>query len=138
MINRDDLQLGLTFDDVLLVPAESEVLPKQVQLGARLTRKLTLNIPLLSAAMDTVTESQTAIAMAQEGGVGIIHKNLPAADQARQVMRVKKFESGLVKDPVTIEPEQKLARAVELMQGHNISGIPVVKDGKLVGIDIPD
>jgi IMP dehydrogenase len=134
MLNRDDLQLGLTFDDVLLIPAESDVLPKQVGLGTRLTRKLTLNIPLLSSAMDTVTESRTAIAMAQEGGIGIIHKNLPPADQAREVMRVKKFESGLVADPVTIEPEARLHQAVELMKSHNISGIPVVKAGKLLGI----
>ncbi|MBS2030417.1 MAG: IMP dehydrogenase [Deltaproteobacteria bacterium] len=134
MINRDELKLGLTFDDVLLVPAESEVLPKQVELGTKLTRKITLNIPLLSSAMDTVTEARTAIAMAQEGGIGIVHKNLPPADQAREVSRVKKFESGLVQDPVTIDPEARLSHAVELMRTHNISGIPVVKGGRLVGI----
>jgi len=134
MLKRDELKLGLTFDDVLLVPAASEVLPKQVELGTPLTRKIRLNIPLLSAAMDTVTESRTAIAMAQEGGIGIVHKNLPPAEQAREVLRVKKFESGLVRDPVVVEPEARLSTADELMRSHNISGIPVVKAGKLVGI----
>jgi IMP dehydrogenase len=125
---------ALTFDDVLLVPAMSEVLPRQVDVSTRLTRTLRLRIPLLSAAMDTVTEARVAIAMAQEGGVGIIHKNLSIEAQALEVTKVKKFESGMVVDPVTIEPEAPLYRAVELMRRHDISGIPVTKNGRLVGI----
>jgi IMP dehydrogenase len=125
---------ALTFDDVLLVPAFSEVLPRNVDVSTRLTRTLRLRIPLLSAAMDTVTESRTAIAMAQEGGIGIIHKNLPIEQQALEVVKVKKFESGMVVDPVTIEPEAPLYRAVELMRHHDISGIPVTRNGRLVGI----
>jgi IMP dehydrogenase len=126
--------LALTFDDVLLLPAESDVLPKQVDVTARLTRNLRLNIPLVSAAMDTVTEGRTAIAMAQEGGLGFIHKNLTIQQQALEVTRVKKYESGMVVDPVTIDPEAKLAQAVELMREHQISGIPVTKKGRLAGI----
>ncbi len=133
MLNPD-LRLGLTFDDVLLIPAESEVLPRQVEVHTRLTQKITLKIPLMSAAMDTVTEARTAIAVAQEGGIGIVHKNFTAAQQAAEVSKVKKFESGMVVDPVTIEPEARLSAAVELMRRHEISGIPVVKHGKLEGI----
>src|ERR1700737_4517215 len=103
MLNPD-ARLALTFDDVLLVPAESDVLPRQVDLSTRLTRELRLRIPLLSAAMDTVTEARTAIAMAQEGGVGVVHKNMTPERQAREVAKVKKYESGMVLDPVTIEP----------------------------------
>ncbi len=125
---------ALTFDDVLLVPALSEVLPRQVDVSTRLTRTLRLRIPLLSAAMDTVTEARTAIGMAQEGGIGILHKNMPIEAQALEVVKVKKFESGMVVDPVTIEPEAPLYRAVDLMRRHDISGIPVTRNGRLVGI----
>jgi IMP dehydrogenase len=130
----DPLRLALTFDDVLLQPAESDVLPRDVQLGTRLTRNLRLNIPLLSAAMDTVTESATAIAMAQQGGIGVVHKNLSVQRQAAEVARVKKYSSGMVSDPVTIEPETPLQVALELMKRHGISGIPVTRGRKLVGI----
>ncbi|QDE72497.1 MULTISPECIES: IMP dehydrogenase [Myxococcus] len=133
MLNPD-IRLALTFDDVLLVPGESSVVPKDVDLTTRLTRNLRLNIPLLSAAMDTVTESRTAIAMAQEGGIGVIHKNMTPEQQALEVLKVKKFESGMVVDPVTIEPEAPLGRALELMRLHGVSGIPVVKGQRLVGI----
>jgi IMP dehydrogenase len=130
----DPLRLALTFDDVLLQPAESDVLPRDVQLGTRLTRNLRLNIPLLSAAMDTVTESATAIAMAQQGGIGVVHKNLSPERQAAEVARVKKYSSGMVSDPVTIEPEAPLQVALGLMKRHGISGIPVTRGRKLVGI----
>ena len=133
MIDKDP-PLALTFDDVLLLPAESDVLPKQVDVGARLTRNVRLKIPLVSAAMDTVTEARTAIAMAQEGGLGFIHKNLTIQQQAMEVTKVKKYESGMVVDPVVIDPEAKLAQAVELMGAHQISGIPVTRKGRLVGI----
>jgi len=131
-----DIRVALTFDDVLLEPAESGVLPKQAETGARLTRTIRLGIPLLSSAMDTVTESGMAILMAQLGGMGVIHKNLDIAQQADEVRAVKKFESGMVVNPVTIYPDQPLAAALELMDHHKISGIPVVEraDGKLVGI----
>ncbi|MCY1078214.1 IMP dehydrogenase [Archangium lansingense] len=129
-----DVRLALTFDDVLLQPAESSILPKDANLSTRLTRNLRLNIPLLSAAMDTVTEARTAIAMAQEGGIGVIHKNMTPEQQALEVMKVKKFESGMVVDPITVEPQVPLARAIELMRQYNISGIPVVQGRKLVGI----
>ena len=127
---------ALTFDDVLLVPAESAILPSQANLKTRITRNLTLGIPLISAAMDTVTESGLAIAMAQAGGMGVIHKNLTIEEQADEVRKVKKFESGMVINPVTIAPQQTLADALDLMDRHHISGIPVVeKDSKkLVGI----
>ncbi len=134
MLDPDTIQEALTFDDVLLVPAESEVMPREVETAARLSRGLQLSIPLVSSAMDTVTESRTAIAMAQQGGIGVIHKNLPIEDQALEVLKVKKFESGMVVDPVTIEPEAPLHQAVALMREHNISGIPVTKGGHLVGI----
>src|SRR3954466_3732613 len=107
--------LALTFDDVLLLPAESEVLPRQVDVSAQLSRNIRLNIPFVSAAMDTVTEARTAIAMAQSGGMGFIHKNMTVAQQALEVTKVKKYESGMVVDPVTIEPEARLYQAVELM-----------------------
>jgi IMP dehydrogenase len=129
-----DVRLALTFDDVLLVPAESSVLPRDVELSTRVTRNLRLNIPLLSAAMDTVTEARTAIAMAQEGGLGVIHKNMTPEQQALEVAKVKKYESGMVVDPVTIEPDAPLARAIALMRQHNISGIPVTRGRQLVGI----
>ncbi|HSR72026.1 MAG TPA: IMP dehydrogenase, partial [Kiloniellales bacterium] len=131
-----DIRQALTFDDVLLEPAESGVLPAQVETRTRLTRTIELGIPLVSAAMDTVTESRLAIAMAQAGGIGVIHKNMEPADQAMEVRAVKKFESGMVVDPVTIGPAQPLADALELMGRYKISGIPVVEPdtGKLVGI----
>lgn len=133
MLN-DPLRLALTFDDVLLLPAESAVLPKDVELSTRLTRNIRLNIPLLSAAMDTVTEADTAIAMAQQGALGVIHKNMPPERQAAEVARVKRFSSGMVADPVTVEPGVPLNVATELMRRHGISGIPVVKGRKLLGI----
>jgi len=130
------IQEALTFDDVLLKPAASAVLPGQTDTRTRLTRTIELNIPLMSAAMDTVTEAGMAIAMAQAGGIGVIHKNLDAEAQANEVRKVKKFESGMVVNPVTIHPEQKLADALTLMETHQISGIPVVErgSGKLAGI----
>jgi len=131
---KPDIRLALTFDDVLLQPAESGVLPRDAQLGTRLSRGLRLNIPLLSSAMDTVTEGLTAIAMAQEGGIGVIHKNMTPDQQALEVLRVKKFESGMVVDPVTIAPEAPLSRALDLMREHGVSGVPVVQGKRLVGI----
>jgi IMP dehydrogenase len=128
-------QEALTFDDVLLKPAASAVLPNQTDIRTRLSRTIELNIPLMSAAMDTVTEAAMAIAMAQVGGIGVIHKNLDPEAQANEVRKVKKFESGMVVNPVTIHPEQTLADALQLMTAHQISGIPVVeRNGKLVGI----
>lgn len=125
---------GLTFDDVLLVPAGTEILPRDAKVGSRLTRKIALSIPLVSAAMDTVTDSRTAIAMAQEGGLGFIHKNLPIELQAGQVARVKKFESGMVLDPLTIGPDETLAEALAVMKQARISGLPVSENQRLVGI----
>ncbi len=130
----DDIRTGLTFDDVLLLPAESAVLPKSVSIGTILTRAIELKMPLVSAAMDSVTESETAIAMAQEGGMGFIHKNLAIEAQAREVLKVKKHESGMVADPVTTGPDAPLSEAISLMGRHGISGIPVVEGGRLVGI----
>src|SRR5689334_11462664 len=130
----DKLTEALTFDDVLLVPAESDVLPRDCDVRTQLTEKIALNIPLISSAMDTVTESDTAICMARQGGLGIIHKNLPIEEQARQVARVKKSESGIVEDPITVDPDQTLAQALELMRQHGISGLPVVRDRRPVGI----
>ncbi len=128
------IKKALTFDDVLLVPAYSEVLPRDTHLATQLTRAITLNIPLVSAAMDTVTESRLAIAMAQEGGIGIIHKNMTADHQAREVSRVKRHEFGIVIDPVTVTPTMKVRDAIALQRQHGISGLPVVEAGKLVGI----
>jgi IMP dehydrogenase len=127
-------QEALTFDDVLLVPGYSEVMPKDVSLKSRLTRRIELNIPLLSAAMDTVTEARLAIAMAQEGGMGIIHKNRTVEQQAAEVRKVKKFESGVVKDPITIDADASVGELVELTRVNNISGVPVLSNGDLVGI----
>lgn len=136
-----DLGLALTFDDVLLVPAASEVMPSQVNVASRVTRTISINIPVLSSAMDTVTESRLAIAMAQEGGIGVLHRNLTPEEQARHVAAVKKYEAGIVLNPVTIQPEATLDEALKLMASNNISGIPVVEapktgetKGKLVGI----
>jgi len=128
------LQEALTFDDVLLLPAHSTVLPKQVQLNTLLTRDLTLNIPLISAAMDTVTEARLAITIAQEGGIGIIHKNMSIEKQARQVQIVKKFESGVINDPITVSPNISIQEVLNLTRAHNISGVPVVDKKMLVGI----
>ncbi len=128
------LQKALTFDDVLLVPAHSEVLPRDVKLVTKLTRELTINIPVVSAAMDTVTEAPLAIAIAQVGGIGIIHKNMPIEIQAAQVAQVKRFESGVVKDPVVISPNMTVRKVLELTRQHNISGLPVVQGKKVVGI----
>ncbi|HVL02261.1 MAG TPA: IMP dehydrogenase [Dongiaceae bacterium] len=127
-------QEALTFDDVLLIPGYSDILPRDVELKSRLTRDITLNIPLISAAMDTVTESRLAIAMAQEGGIGILHKNMTAEEQARQVRLVKKYESGVVRDPITINPEATIGQLLELTNANKISGVPVVKGRELVGI----
>src|SRR5690606_24084905 len=125
---------ALTFDDVLLVPAYSDVMPKDVSLKTRLSRNIELNIPLVSAAMDTVTESRLAIALAQEGGIGIIHKNMTVAQQAREVRKVKEHESGVVKDPITIEASAPISELIEIRRQHNISGVPVLDRGELVGI----
>lgn len=125
---------ALTFDDVLLVPAYSEVIPTQVSTQTRLTERITLNTPLLSAAMDTVTESRLAIAMAQQGGMGVVHRNLTIEQQAGEIDKVKRSESGMIVDPVTIEPEQPIAAALEVMRRYKISGVPVTKNRKLVGI----
>lgn len=124
----------LTFDDVLLVPSYSEILPSEVSVQTKLTKNIGLNIPLISAAMDTVTEFRTAIALAKEGGIGIIHKNMPIPQQAQQVSKVKKSESLLIADPVTVHPDQRLYEAFALMRKHEISGLPVVKDGSPAGI----
>jgi IMP dehydrogenase len=128
-----DLREGLTFDDVLLVPAASAILPRDTDVGTRITRTLRLNVPIVSAAMDTVTEARTAIAMAQEGGLGVIHRNLPVEEQAREVEKVKKSESGMIVDPVTVDPEQRNSEALAVMQRSHISGLPVTRQGKLVG-----
>ncbi len=140
-LTGDDTHVALTFDDVLIKPGPSDVLPTEVDTASRVTREITLNIPILSSAMDTVTEVRLAIAMAQAGGIGVLHRNLTPEEQADQVIQVKKFESGMVINPVTIQPDATLADALELMSRYRISGIPVVepaqngaRDGKLVGI----
>ena len=128
------VQEALTFDDVLLLPAHSKVLPKDVDLSTALTRSLRLNIPILSAAMDTVTESRAAISLAQEGGVGVIHKNMTPRRQADEVRKVKKFESGIISEPITITPDTTVRQVLDLTRAQRISGVPVTQDGKLVGI----
>jgi IMP dehydrogenase len=128
------IQEALTFDDVLLEPAYSEILPREVQLKTQLTRSLTLNIPIISSAMDTVTEARLAIALAQEGGIGIIHKNMSPREQARQVLQVKKFESGVIHDPITVSPDTTIREVIELTRSKSISGVPVVEGEDLVGI----
>src|SRR5215216_8118284 len=122
-----DIRLGLTFDDVLLQPAESGVLPSQADTSSRVTRDIRLNIPILSSAMDTVTEADMAIVMAQLGGMGVLHRNLNVEEQAAAVRAVKRYESGMVVNPITMTPEQTLAEALELMKANRISGIPVVE-----------
>ncbi len=129
-----EISEGLTFDDVLLLPAHSQVLPRDVDLTTYLTPQIKLNIPLLSAAMDTVTEARTAICMAREGGIGIVHKNMSPAEQALEVDQVKKSESGMIVDPITMDPDQKIYEALELMEKYRISGVPITKNGHLVGI----
>jgi IMP dehydrogenase len=133
-MDESRIREALTFDDVLLVPGESQVLPADVDLRSRLTREISLNTPLVSAAMDTVTEHETAIAMAQNGGVGILHKNMPHAAQAGEVDKVKRSESGMIVDPITMRPEQRIFEALEVMGRYKISGVPVTRDGKAVGI----
>jgi len=128
------IQKALTFDDVLLVPAHSSILPRDVRLATRLTRNITLNIPLVSAAMDTVTDSRLAIALAQEGGIGIVHKNLTPRQQAQEVARVKRFESGVLRDPITIPPTLTVREVLAITRQHHISGLPVVDGKKVVGI----
>src|ERR1051326_2285923 len=130
----DIISEGLTFDDVLLLPSRSEVVPSQTDTRTWLTRKIGLNIPIVSSAMDTVTESHLAIALAQQGGIGIVHRNMPIERQAEEVDRVKRSESGMIVDPVTVDPEQRLSDALEVMKRYRISGVPVTKEGKLVGI----
>jgi len=128
------LEEALTFDDVLLVPAYSEVLPREVDLSTAVTRRIRLNVPLLSAAMDTVTEARLAITIAQEGGMGIVHKSLSIEAQALEVGRVKKFESGVIKDPITVAPDMTIRQVLELTKSRGISGVPVVMGRKVVGI----
>src|SRR6187455_1688902 len=125
---------ALTFDDVLLVPAFSQVLPRDTSLATKLSRNITLNLPLVSAAMDTVTETRLAIAIAQEGGLGIVHKNMPPARQAAEVAKVKRFESGVVKEPITIPPSMSVRQVLALTQQYRISGLPVVEGRTVVGI----
>src|SRR6266699_3151093 len=134
----EQLQTALTFDDILLVPQHSTVLPYEVDVSTQLTRRIRLNVPLVSAAMDTVTESRLAIAMAQHGGIGVIHKNLPIEEQASEVDRVKRSESGMIVDPITLSPTHRIFEALELMKKYRISGVPITddgsKEGRLVGI----
>jgi len=125
---------GITFDDVLLEPGYSEVIPKDVDIRTHLTRHIKLNLPILSSPMDTVTESELAIALAQEGGIGIIHKNLPAAMQTREVDKVKRSENGVISDPVTLRPDETVANARKIMEQYHISGVPITVDGYLKGI----
>jgi len=132
---ENEYPLGLTFDDVLLKPSMSEILPRDTDVSTQLTESIKLNIPIISAAMDTVTESRLAIAIAQEGGVGMIHKNMTPAEQAQEVARVKKSESGMIIDPITVRPEQPISSALEIMREYKISGLPVThEDGRVVGI----
>jgi IMP dehydrogenase len=131
---EEQMELGLTFDDVLLLPCYSETLPAEVDTRTRFSRRIEMNIPITSAAMDTVTEGRTAIALAQEGGIGVIHRNLTPEEQAGEVDKVKKSESGMIADPITLPPEAPVGKALELMAHYHISGVPVTKDGHLVGI----
>jgi IMP dehydrogenase len=133
-MNENAIVYGLTFDDLLLIPGRSEVLPAEVDVRTRLSRNITLNIPLVSAAMDTVTESATAITIARQGGIGFIHKNMPIEKQALEVEKVKKSESGMIVDPITIGPSRKISEVLEIMERYKISGVPVVEDGNLLGI----
>ncbi|MEK7307598.1 MAG: IMP dehydrogenase, partial [Nitrospirota bacterium] len=130
----DNIKLGLTFDDVLLVPARSDILPGEVNVSTQLTGKIKINIPLISAAMDTVTESNLAIAIAREGGIGIIHRAMPIASQAAEVDKVKKSESGMIVAPITLQPDEKISKAIAIMEKYRISGVPITKGRKLIGI----
>src|SRR5437867_9764813 len=132
-VGAEPFPTALTFDDVLLVPQHSTVLPYQVDVSTRLTRKIRLNVPLVSAAMDTVTESRLAIAMAQHGGLGVIHKNLSIDEQASEVDRVKRSESGMIVDPITLSPTHRIYEALELMKKFSISGVPITEDGSKEG-----
>jgi IMP dehydrogenase len=134
MVRNVLIKEALTFDDVLLQPAKSDILPSEVKISTRLTRNIPLNIPLLSAAMDTVTDSRMAIAMAQQGGMGILHKNMTVEEQADEVDRVKRSESGMIVNPITMSPDQKIHEAMEVMKRYKISGLPITSEGKLVGI----
>ncbi|UCF75432.1 MAG: IMP dehydrogenase, partial [Betaproteobacteria bacterium] len=135
MKNMRVVQKALTFDDVSLIPAHSTVLPREVSLRTKLTTDITLNVPIVSAAMDTVTEARLAIAIAQEGGIGIVHKNMSPKAQATEVTKVKRFESGIVKDPITIAPDMKVRDVIKLTQQYKISGLPVINSGgRVVGI----
>ena len=125
---------GITFDDVLLEPGYSDVLPKNVDVKTKLTRRISLNIPIVSSPMDTVTESELAIALAQEGGIGIIHKNMPVHMQAREVDKVKRSENGIITDPITLTPDETVETARKIMDDHHISGIPITVNGLLKGI----
>ena len=133
-MTRKDIRFGYTFDDIILVPARSSVLPGEVDVRTQLSRNISLNIPVVSAAMDTVTESKTAITVARQGGIGFIHKNMSVERQALEVEKVKKSESGMIVDPITIEPEKKIYEVIEIMEKYEISGVPVVKGDNLVGI----
>src|SRR4030043_2114698 len=130
----DNLQIGLTFDDVLLLPAKSEVLPRGIYLTTMLTRNIKINIPIVSAAMDTVTETDLAIAVAREGGIGIIHRAMDPEKQASEIDKVKKSESGMILDPITVSQNAPISEAMSLMKKYKISGVPVTEDGKLIGI----
>lgn len=132
--NYDNIREALTFDDVLLEPAKSDILPSEVLISTRFTRNIKLNIPLVSAAMDTVTDSRMAIAMAQQGGIGVIHKNMTIVEQAEEIDRVKRSESGMIVNPVTMSPDQKIHEAMAVMEQYKISGLPITSEGKLVGI----
>jgi IMP dehydrogenase len=133
-MNQIPPEEAYSFDDVLLIPNYSDVLPKDCKLMTRLTRNLTLNIPIVSAAMDTVTEAETSISMAREGGIGFIHRNMSVKSQAMEVDKVKKSESGMIVDPVTIRPEQKVSEVLTLMEKYRISGVPVTQQSRLMGI----
>ncbi|UCD35833.1 MAG: IMP dehydrogenase [Nitrospiraceae bacterium] len=130
----DNVRIGLTFDDVLLVPAKSDILPGEVDVSAQLTNNIRINVPIVSAAMDTVTEAKLAIAIAREGGIGIVHRAMPAAAQVTEVDKVKKSESGMIVDPITLQPQEVISKALAIMQKYRISGVPITKGRKLVGI----
>src|SRR5512139_582006 len=130
----ENIQIGLTFDDVLLLPAKSDVLPKEVDLQTNLTKTIKLNVPLLSSAMDTVTEASLAIAIAREGGIGIIHRAMSPEKQSQEIDKVKKSESGMITDPITVSPDAPISEAMALMEKYRISGVPATVNGKLIGI----
>jgi IMP dehydrogenase len=131
---EDSIKIGLTFDDVLLVPAKSDILPGAVDVSTWLTKNIKINVPIVSAAMDTVTEAKLAIAIAQEGGIGIIHRAMPVNAQATEVDKVKKSESGMIVDPITLGPDEKIYKALAIMEKYRISGVPITKNKRLVGI----